>query len=150
MIRREVGFSQSDIDYGNSNNIEMIVIDYVGTEGDDGKYYILCTFIDDEMRTRIFVTSTDASNISSDKFVSIYEGVFLFCPTWSASREIKLSNYNITDGTSTSIALPLSYEKGKLYGMGIKYFNEAISSKDDLVIFQALKKSVEYLSLKES
>ncbi len=38
--RREVGFSQSDIDYGNSNNIEMIVIDYVGTEGDDGKYYI--------------------------------------------------------------------------------------------------------------
>ncbi|OJV42761.1 MAG: hypothetical protein BGO29_01465 [Bacteroidales bacterium 36-12] len=40
MIRREVGFSQSDIDYGNSNNIEMIVIDYVGTEGGDGKYYI--------------------------------------------------------------------------------------------------------------
>jgi hypothetical protein len=40
LIRREVGFSQSDIDYGNSNNIEMIVIDYVGTEGDDGKYYI--------------------------------------------------------------------------------------------------------------
>lgn len=37
--RREVGFSQSDIDYANANNIEIILIDYIGTF-EEGRYYI--------------------------------------------------------------------------------------------------------------
>lgn len=38
--QRQVGFSQSDITYANANNIEIIVVDYVGTLAPDGIYYI--------------------------------------------------------------------------------------------------------------
>jgi len=58
--RREVGLSQPDLDYANSNNMEMIVIDYVGIEGDDGRFYIHGGHdIDDPTKEYIYIPNEE-------------------------------------------------------------------------------------------
>lgn len=49
--RREVGLSQADKDYADKHNIDVIVIDYVGTRDRNNKYYIESGHdIDDPMK----------------------------------------------------------------------------------------------------
>lgn len=54
--QRPVGFSTGDISYANEYQIEIIVIDYVGTEADDGNYYLYGGHnIDDPTKEYIYI-----------------------------------------------------------------------------------------------
>lgn len=57
--RREVGFSPSDRKFADENNIEIIVIDYIGTKFEDGTFIEGGHDINDPVKEYIYIYSEE-------------------------------------------------------------------------------------------